>query len=76
MCGACGTFGGGGGCVKGLRGETEGRRPLGKHRHTCENNQKTGVKENDCEGMDWIDLAWDSGKQGAVVNMAVNRRVS
>ena len=38
-------------------------------------NIKTGLKENGEEGMDWIHLAQDRGKNRDLVNMVMNFRV-
>jgi hypothetical protein len=35
----------------------EGKRPLGRPRHTLEDNFKADLQEGGCEGMDWIELA-------------------
>jgi hypothetical protein len=39
-----------------LVGTPEGKRPLGRKRHRCEDNIKIDLQEVECRGMDWIDL--------------------
>jgi hypothetical protein len=43
-----------------LVGKSEGKRPLGRTRHTWEDNIKRDLQEVECEGMGWMDLAQDS----------------
>jgi hypothetical protein len=40
-----------------LVGKLEGRIPLGRPRRRWEDNNKMGLWEVGCRGMDWIDLA-------------------
>jgi hypothetical protein len=42
-------------------GESEGKRPLGRPTRKWEDNIMMGIQEVGCEGMDWIDLAQESG---------------
>jgi hypothetical protein len=56
-------------------GEPEGKMPLGKPRHKCEDNIKMDVQELGCGGMDWIDLVQDRGRLRAFVNEVMNIRV-
>jgi hypothetical protein len=42
-----------------LVGKTEGKRPLGRPRHRCEDNIKIDLAEIMCEGVDWIHLTHD-----------------
>jgi hypothetical protein len=42
-----------------LMGKPEGKRPLGRHRCTWEDNIKMDLRERGCGGMDWINLAED-----------------
>jgi hypothetical protein len=59
-----------------LVGKTKVKRPLGKLRHRWENNIKMDLQEVGCGGMDWIELAQDRNKWRAIVNAAMNLRVS
>ena len=54
----------------------EGKRPLGRPRHRWEDNTKMDLQEVGCGGMDWIDLAQDRDRCGALVNAVMNLRVS
>jgi hypothetical protein len=45
-----------------LVGKHEGRRPLGRTRHSWEDNIKIDLQEVECGGMDWIDLAQDRNR--------------
>jgi hypothetical protein len=58
-----------------LVGTPEGKRPLGRPRRRWEDNIKMDLREIGCGGMDWIDLAQDWDKWGALVNTAMNLRV-
>jgi hypothetical protein len=40
-------------------GEPEGKRPLGRPRHVV-GQYKMDLREIEWDGMDWIDLAYDS----------------
>ena len=42
-----------------LVGKPEGKRPLGRPRHRCENNIKMDLQEEECGGVDWTELAQD-----------------
>jgi hypothetical protein len=53
----------------------EGKRPLGRPRHTWVNNIKMDFGEIGCGGVDWIGLAWDRYKWRALVNAVMNIRV-
>jgi hypothetical protein len=55
-----------------LVGRTEGKRLLGRPRHRWEDNIKMGLQERGWGSMDWIDLAQDSDRFRALVNMEMN----
>ena len=42
-----------------LVGKPEGKKPLGRPRHSWEDNIKMDLQEVGCGGMDWIELAQD-----------------
>jgi hypothetical protein len=54
----------------------EGKRPLGRPRRRWEDNSKMDLKEVGCRGMEWVDLAQDRDRWLALVNAAMNLRVS
>jgi hypothetical protein len=58
-----------------LLGKPEGKRPLGIPRRRWMNNIKMDLRVIGWDGMDWIDVAQDSDKWRALVNMAINLRV-
>ena len=47
------------GVYRGLVGNPEGNRPLGRPRRRWEDNIKMDLQEVGCGGMDWIELAQD-----------------
>jgi len=51
-----------------LVGKPEEMRPLGRRRHSWEDNIEMDLREVGCEGMDWIDLAHDRDRWLAHVN--------
>jgi hypothetical protein len=53
----------------------EGRRPLGRHTRTKEDNIKMDLREVQCGGTDWIDLTHDRDRWRAVVKAVMNLRV-
>jgi hypothetical protein len=57
-------------------GKTVGKRPLGRHRRSWEDNIKLDVREVEFNGMDCVDLAEDRGQWRALVNMEMNLRVA
>jgi hypothetical protein len=50
------------GIYRGLVGEPEGKRPLGRPRQRWEDNIETDLQELQCGGMDWINLAQDRNR--------------
>ena len=58
-------------CSRVLVGKSEGRRPLGRPRRRWEDNIKIYPLGSE-GGMDWIDLARDRDRWGAVVNAVMN----
>jgi len=40
-----------------LVGKPEGKGPVGRPRHRCEDNIKMDLQQLGCGGMDWIELA-------------------
>ena len=42
-------------------GKSEGKRTLGRPRRRCDDNIKMDLQELGCGGMDWTELAQDSG---------------
>jgi hypothetical protein len=57
-----------------LVGKPEGKRPLGRSRHTWE-NIKMDLQEVGGGGGDWMVLAQDRGRWRALVSMLTNHRV-
>jgi len=56
-------------------GKPEGKKPLGRSSHRWEDNNKMGLREMGCRGIDWIDLAQDRDGWRALVNAIMNLRV-
>ena len=56
-------------------GKPEGKRPLGRHRHSWEDNIKMDLQEVGCGDRDWIELAQDRDRWRALVNVVINLRV-
>jgi hypothetical protein len=53
----------------------EGRRTLGRPRHSWVVNIKMNLVEIGWVGVDWIGVAQDRDKRKALVNAVMNRRV-
>jgi hypothetical protein len=58
-----------------LVGKTEGKRLMGSPRRRWEDNIKSDLYEVGCKSMDWIELAQDSERCWALVNVVMNNRV-
>jgi hypothetical protein len=58
-----------------LVGKSEGRSPIGRHRHRWEGNMKMELQEVGCGDMDCIELAQDRGRWRTLVNVAMILRV-
>ena len=57
-----------------LVGKPEGKRPLGRPRRRWEDNIKMDLREVGKDG-DWMELAQDTDRWRALVNMVMNFRV-
>jgi hypothetical protein len=57
-------------------GKPEGKRPLGRTRCKWLNNIKMDLREIGWDGVDWFDLAEDTGPWRALVNTVMNLRGS
>ena len=55
-----------------LVGKTEGKRPLGRPRHSWEDNIEMDLQGVGCGVIDWIELAEDSDRWRALVNSVMN----
>jgi hypothetical protein len=56
--------------------KAEGKRPLGRPRRRWVDNIKMDLREIGRDGVDWIDLVQDRDQWRALVNTAMNLRVS
>jgi hypothetical protein len=52
----------------------EGKSPLGRPRHRCEDGIKMDLKEIGWGRGEWIHLGWDRDRWRAVVNAVMNFR--
>jgi hypothetical protein len=68
-------MGEGRGVYRVLVGRTEGKIPLGRHRHRWEDNIKMVLMEIGIDGANWIQLAEDRVQWRACVNTVMNLRV-
>jgi hypothetical protein len=64
------------GVYRDLVGKPEKKRPLVRHGRRWEDNIKMDIQEVGCGDMDWIDMAQDRDSWRALVNAAMNLRVS
>jgi hypothetical protein len=71
---ACRAYGEGRDVYRVLVGKPEGKRPLGRPRRRWKGNMNMNVKEVGCGGMDWIELAHNTGKLKELVNVVMNLR--
>jgi len=55
-----------------LVGKPEGRRPLERPRHRWEDNIRMELRDVECGGMDWIELAQDRDRCRVFVNAVMN----
>jgi hypothetical protein len=55
-----------------LVGKPEGKRPLGRPRHSWDDNIKVDLQEVGCGVMDWIKLTQDRDRWRSLVNAVVN----
>jgi hypothetical protein len=67
---------GGGGIYRVLVGRPEGKRPLGRPRHSWKNNIKMDLREIRIDGANWIRLAQDRIRWRAFESTVMNLRVS
>jgi hypothetical protein len=58
-----------------LVGKPEGKRPLGRPRRRCVDNNKIDLRETGWDGMDWLYLAQDRDQWRTLVNTVMNLRV-
>ena len=59
-----------------LTGKPTGKRPLGRPRRRWEDNIRMGLEEKGIDSGNWVDSAQDRNYWRALVNAALNLRVS
>jgi hypothetical protein len=72
MGGACSVDGEGRGVYRSLVGKHEQNRPLERPRLRWEDDIKMDLQKLGCGGLDWIELAQDSGKWRALLSTVKN----
>jgi hypothetical protein len=72
---ACGAYGEGYRCAKGVGGKPEGKRPLGRPIRKWEDNITTDLQDDGGGGGDWIELAQDRDRWRALVGTMRDFRV-
>jgi hypothetical protein len=75
MGGPCSTKGGKRNACRLLLGKPEGKRPLGRPRRRFVDNIRMDLGEVGWGEVDWIGLAQDRNRWGALVNSVLNFRV-
>jgi hypothetical protein len=58
-----------------LMGKPEEKRPLGRPRRRWVDDSKMDLREIECDGMDWIELAQDKDQWRVFVNTVMNLRI-
>jgi hypothetical protein len=76
MGGSCSTNGEKRNAYRLLVGTPEGKRPLGRPRRRWVDNIRMDLGEVGWGDVDWIGLAKDMNRWGALVNSVLNLRVS
>jgi len=72
MGGARSTHGRDEKCIQNLGRKPEGKRPLGRPRHSWQYNIRMDLRETEWEGVDSVHLAQDMDQQRALVNTIMN----
>jgi hypothetical protein len=75
MGGACSTIGGEEECIQDIGGKARRKGTIGKPRRRWVDNIKMDLREIECDGVDWIDMAQHRDQWGAHVNAVLNLRV-
>jgi CRISPR/Cas system-associated protein Cas7 (RAMP superfamily) len=56
-------------------GRPDGKRPLGRPRHKCQDKIKMDLQEVGCGGIDWINLAQDRDRWQALMKAVMNLQI-
>jgi hypothetical protein len=72
--GTCGTHGEGRGVYRVLVGRPEGKRPVGRPKHSWEDNIKMDLREIGIDGANWIWLDKERVRWQAFMNTVMNPR--